>query len=76
MQVLQEDPTVGRVMANVVGASRWSSALQNMRSILCSAGTDTDAGDIYGDGSGEQDAAASVDKDVTWGEFLLCFIPR
>lgn len=55
-------------MEAAVGASRWAAALDSMEEALCSS----DHPPIVSGNSGE----ISGERNVTWGEFLLFFLPK
>jgi hypothetical protein len=80
LRVLEQDDYVTQIMCNAVGTTRWRSALSAMQHKLLRH-TDS-SGSSYGVHNNvsyneSEDVCLSVhDTDVTWGEFLLCFVPR
>lgn len=60
VQVLRDDSGVSRLMTQAVGEACWAEALNILEAKLCNV-------------DGEETKKGGA--DVTWGEFLLCFIP-
>lgn len=89
IDVLRSDCGVSEVMEAAVGKSRWRAALDSMETALCpgngsSGGGGSASGSRGGGGGGggcgrvmrESGAAGPrAERDVTWGEFLLFFLP-
>ena len=81
LEVLRSDCGVSEVMEAAVGKPRWRAALDSMEAALCPplAGPGVPAGAAAASGSqttSESGADATrVERDVTWGEFLLFFLP-
>jgi hypothetical protein len=80
LQVLEQDDYVTQIMCNAVGSTRWRNALSAMQhKLLCHTDHSGSSGGVHDSASYDQseDVCISVhDTDVTWGEFLLCFVPR
>ncbi|CAN0183705.1 unnamed protein product [Ectocarpus sp. 12 AP-2014] len=84
LDVLRSDCGVSEVMEAAVGKSRWRAALDSMEATLCHPVADSCTPN--GDGglavqrttttaAGGGNTRCSVERDVTWGEFLLFFLP-
>lgn len=84
LDVLRSDCGVSEVMEAAVGKSRWRAALDSMEATLCHPATDSYTANDDG-GSADQRATTtaasgsstrcSAERDMTWGEFLLLFLP-
>ena len=68
LSVLRSECGVTELMEAAVGASHWAAALDSMEEALCSS----DHPPIVSGHSGE----ISDERNVTWGEFLLFFLPK
>lgn len=75
LTVLRSDCGVSELMESAVGKYRWAAALDSMEAELCprAAATAHGAADtmVVSDG----DEGGIMERDVTWGEFLLFFLP-
>jgi hypothetical protein len=78
LQVLEHDDYVTQIMCNAVGTTRWRSALNAMQhKLLRHTGSTNGTDSLHDSYDQSDDVCISVhDTDVTWGEFLLCFVPR
>ena len=61
-------------MEAAVGTRRWAAALNSMETALCPAGGSVDGGGGRG-GDLANVGETRFERDVTWGEFLLFFLP-
>lgn len=89
LDVLRSDCGVSEVMEAAVGKSRWRAALDSMEATLCHPVTDSCTTATTNDDGGLANEHAtttaarsssigtrcSAERDVTWGEFLLFFLP-
>eukprot|EP00903_Cladosiphon_okamuranus_P007182 g6974.t1 len=82
LEILRSDCGVSEVMEAAVGKPRWRAALDSMEAALCPPLVEPSApasgvGGVGGARSSNESAAAvrRVERDVTWGEFLLFFLP-
>lgn len=71
LDVLRSDCGVSELMEASVGSDRWHAALNAMDARLCP--TPNSDGDNAGDFT--QGDQGSDERTVTWGEFLLFFLP-
>jgi hypothetical protein len=81
LQVLEQDAYVTQIMCNAFGTTRWRNALSAMQHKLLrhTSGSGSSSNGVHASASynESEDVCISVhDTDVTWGEFLLCFVPR
>lgn len=88
LEVLRSDCGVSEVMEAAVGKSHWRAALDSMETTLCpplaearvptgGGGSGVNGGASGGGRDSYESGAAvpRVERDVTWGEFLLFFLP-
>lgn len=80
LEVLRSDCGVCEVMEAAVGKPRWRAALDCMEAALCPPLVEPSAPTGGGGGgrarsTNESAAAVRAERDVTWGEFLLFFLP-
>lgn len=75
MDVLRSDCGVAELMEAAVGARRWAAALNSMETALCPAGGAVDSGSGGGVGNMTSVDKTRLERNVTWGEFLLFFLP-
>lgn len=62
-------------MEAAVGARRWAAALNSMETALCPAGGAVDSGSGGSGGDVTRVDKTRLERNVTWGEFLLFFLP-
>lgn len=73
LSVLRSDCGVTELMEAAVGASRWAAALDSMEEDLCSSDHPYSGSQQIISGSRGE---VSSERNVTWGEFLLFFLPK